>query len=48
MKFETIKIELEKYESLDIITSSPSNPEDPTVAPTQPATQHDPYANDKW
>ena len=47
MKFETLEIKFEKYTSLDIIASSPET-EDPTVAPTQPTTQHDPYANDKW
>ena len=45
MKFEAIKIELEKYESLDIIASSL---EEPTQAPTEATTQHDPYQNDKW
>ena len=47
MKFETVKIELEKYESLDIIASSPSV-EDPTETPTQPTTKYDPYEEDKW
>ena len=45
MKFETVKIELEKYEPLDIIASSP---EEPTEAPTEATTKHDPYQNDKW
>ena len=45
MKFEKIEITLEKYESLDIIASSP---EDPTQAPTEATTKHDPYENDKW
>ena len=45
MKFEKIVIELEKYESLDIIASSP---EDPTEAPVETTTKHDPYQNDKW
>lgn len=45
MKFETVKIELEKYESLDIIASSL---EEPTVTPTEPTTKYDPYENDKW
>ena len=45
MKFEKIVIELEKYESLDIIASSP---EDPTEATTEATTKHDPYQNDKW
>ena len=47
MKFETIKIELEKYESLDIIASSPSE-EETTQTPTQPTTKYDPYEEDKW
>jgi len=47
MKFETLKIEFEKYESLDIIASSLDNDE-PTVAPTEPTTKYDPYENDKW
>ncbi len=45
MNFETIKIEFEKYESLDIIATSF---EEPTETPTQATTQHDPYQNDKW
>ena len=45
MKFETVKIELEKYEPLDIIASSL---EEPTVTPTEPTTKYDPYENDKW
>ncbi len=48
MKFEKISLEFEKYESLDIIASSPSNPEDPTVTTTEPTTKYDPYENDKW
>ncbi len=47
MKFETISLELEKYESLDIISAS-QEVEDPTVAPTEPTTKYDPYENDKW
>ncbi len=45
MKFEKIELEFSKYETLDIIASSP---EDTTDAPTEPTTQHDPYAADKW
>ena len=46
MKFEKVKIELEKYETLDIIASSP---EEPTEAPTEaPTIKNDPYENDKW
>ena len=48
MKFEKITVELEKYESLDIIASSPEEDvTDPTVKPTEP-TKYDPYENDKW
>ncbi len=48
MNFEKSKIELEKYETLDIITSSPSEePTEPSVKPTEP-TKYDPYENDKW
>ena len=45
MKFEKITVEFEKYESLDIIASSP---EEPTEAPTEATTKYDPYENDKW
>ena len=47
MKFEKIVLELEKYESLDVIASSPSV-EEPTETPTQPTTKYDPYEEDKW
>jgi len=48
MKFEKISLELEKYESLDIIASSPTEDvTEPTVKPTEP-TKYDPYENDKW
>ncbi len=47
MKFETVKIELEKYESLDIIASSPEDTTDPTEKPVE-TTKYDPYENDKW
>ena len=48
MKFEKITIELEKYESLDIIaTSFDGEATEPTVKPTEP-TKYDPYENDKW
>ena len=47
IKFEKIKIELEKYESLDIITSSPSEDVTDPTTPVEP-TKHDPYENDKW
>ena len=48
MKFEPIKIEFEKYESLDIIASSPEeDATNPTEKPVE-TTKHDPYENDKW
>lgn len=47
MNFEAIKIELERYESLDIIASSPEDVTDPTVKP-EVTTKYDPYENDKW
>ena len=47
MKFEKQVLELEKYESLDIIASSPSE-EETTQTPTQPTTKYDPYEEDKW
>ena len=46
MKFEKIKIEFEKYESLDIIASSLE--EETTVSPIDPSKSNDPYENDKW
>ena len=47
MKFETLEIKFERYETLDIIATSLEE-EDPTVAPTEPTTKYDPYENDKW
>ena len=47
MKFEKITVELEKYESLDIIASSPEDTTDPTEKPVE-TTKYDPYADDKW
>ena len=47
MKFEKQVLELEKYESLDVIASSPSE-EETTQTPTQPTTKYDPYEEDKW
>ena len=40
MKFETVKIEFEKYESLDIIASSLE--EETTVSPIEPSKSNDP------
>lgn len=45
MKFEKIILEIEKYESLDIIASSF---EETTQAPTEAITKYDPYESDKW
>ena len=45
MKFQKIVLELEKYESLDIIAASS---EDPTQPTTDPQLGTDPYAGDKW
>lgn len=47
MKYQRIDLELEKYQSVDIISAS-QEVEDPTVAPTEPTTKYDPYENDKW
>ena len=47
MKFEKITVEFERYQSLDIIATSPEEVTDPTVKPTEP-TKYDPYENDKW
>ncbi len=46
MKFETVKIEFEKYETLDIIATSFE--EETTVSPIEPSIKNDPYENDKW
>ena len=46
MKFETVKIEFEKHESLDIIATSFE--EGTTVNPIDPTIKNDPYENDKW
>lgn len=47
MRFEKIVLELEKYQSLDIIAASPDQ-EGPTEPTTDPQKGTDPYANDKW
>ena len=47
MKFEKQEVKLEKYESLDIITTSLEE-EEPTEKPVEPTTKYDPYENDKW
>ena len=46
MKFETVKIEFEKYQSLDIIATSFE--EGTTATPVDPTINNDPYENDKW
>ena len=45
MNFEKIILELEKYETLDIIAASPI---DPTEGTTEPTQNTDPYGEDKW
>ena len=45
MKFEKIVLELEKYESLDIIATSQ---EEPSTGAPEVVTKHDPYGDDKW
>ena len=45
MKFKKIVLELEKYESLDIIAAST---DDPTQPITDPQLGTDPYEADKW
>ena len=47
MKFQKLVLELEKYESLDIIAASP-DPAEPTQPTTDPQLGTDPYGNDKW
>ena len=46
MKFERIEVEIEKYESLDIIATSFE--EGTTDSPVDPTINNDPYENDKW
>ncbi len=46
MKFEKQKLEIDKYESLDIIAASQVVPTNPTTP--EETTKHDPYENDKW
>ena len=45
MKFHKLSLDLEKYESLDIIAASP---EEPTQSTTDPQLGTDPYGSDKW
>lgn len=45
MIFEKISIKFEKYQSIDIISSSDiTKPTEPNVS----VAQYDPYGNDKW
>ena len=46
MKFEKLDLDLEKYQTLDIITASP-DPANPTT-PDEPTNNTDPYEADKW
>lgn len=48
MKFEKIEITFEKYQSLDIIATSPEEEVPTTGNPIDPTIQNDPYENDKW
>ena len=48
MKFVKISLELEKYETLDIIASSPTEDVTEPTNPVEPTTKYDPYGNDKW
>ena len=45
MKYQRIDLELEKYESLDIIAASK---EEPTTGAPEATTKNDPYGEDKW
>ena len=46
MKYQRIDLELEKYQSVDIIAASqPTDPTDPT---TPEIAKYDPYGEDKW
>ena len=47
MKFQKIVLELEKYESLDIIAASTGR-EEPTEGTTVATQNTDPYGEDKW
>ena len=47
MKFEKIALELEEYESLDIIAAS-QEVQEPTGAPTTVPQGTDPFESDKW
>lgn len=47
MKFEEIKLEFEKYATLDVIAESDSSPEQTTTAYSNEGS-NDPYENDKF
>ena len=46
MKFTTPEIEIEKFQTVDVIATSPE--EETTVSPIEPSIKNDPYENDKW
>lgn len=47
MKFIKAILEMEKYESLDIIAASNDGEQGTTQAPAE-TTKYDPYDSDKW
>ncbi len=48
MKFEEIKLEFEKYATLDVIAESVGGPEQPTQQTISNEGSNDPYADDKF
>lgn len=44
MKYQRIDLELEKYQSVDIIAAS----QEQTTQGTEAITKNDPYGEDKW
>ena len=48
MKFEEIKMEFEKYATLDVIAESVEGPEQPTQQTISNEGTNDPYENDKF
>ena len=47
MKYQKLDLELEKYQSVDIISAS-QEVENPTEAPTTIPQGTDPFQSDKW
>ncbi len=47
MKFTTPELEIEKFQTVDVIATS-SEEEGTTVSPIEPSIKNDPYENDKW